>query len=519
MEREEIGDVSYWSVAEADPSRLALVDPWERRVSAGELLAGARRVANGLRARGLRPGDAIAAVLPNSVEAAELYLAAAEAGWYLVPINFHLVGPEIAHIARDSEAKVLVAHERYAEGCRGAADELGWTSECCLAVGAVPGFGFYEALREGQPASAPAERTAGRVMHYTSGTTGRPKGVRRPLPGVAPDAFEWSRLIEMYRLDPDLDHVHLCCTPWYHTAPLVFLAASLHSGHRVILMDRFEPEQMLQLIERHRVTHTLMVPTQFVRLLALPEEARRRYDLSSLQRAIHGAAPCPQDVKRRMIEWWGPVVTEYYSSTEGGGTVVFAEEWLRKPGTVGRPFEGAEILVLDESGERLSAGREGTVYFRSSMGPVEYFKDPGKTAAATRAEYFTVGDVGYLDEDGYLFLCDRRTETIISGGVNIYPAEVEAVLLAHPGVMDAAVFGIPNPEWGEEVKAVVEPSPGAVPDARLAAGIIEFCRGRLARYKTPRTIDFIEAMPRDPSGKLYRRKLRDPYWAGSERAI
>ncbi|MBO0686777.1 MAG: AMP-binding protein, partial [Candidatus Dormibacteraeota bacterium] len=244
-----------------------------------------------------------------------------------------------------------------------------------------------------------------------------------------------------------------------------------------------------------------------------------RHDLSSLLCAIHGAAPCPPEVKRQMIEWWGPVITEYYASTEGGGTVVFADEWLRKPGTVGRPFANAEIVIMDDSGERLAAGEVGTVYFRSAMGPVEYFKDPQKTAAASRSGYFTVGDVGYLDEEGYLFLCDRKTEMIISGGVNIYPAEVEAVLLAHPQVVDAAVFGIPNQEWGEEVKAVVEPKPGAQAGPQLAEEIAEFCRGRLARYKTPRSIDFVEEMPRDPSGKLYRRKLRDPYWAGQERRI
>ncbi len=510
---------SFWSFAEREPSRLALVDDSGRRFTRADLLTRSRRLAHGLYARGLRPGDAVAAVLPNAEEAIELYLATAAAGYYLVPINFHFVGPEIAHVLTDSEARVLVAHERFAERCAAAIAELGWTPDRCFAVGDIPGFTPYSELSRGQPDSVPEGATAGRVMHYTSGTTGRPKGVRRPLPGVAPEAFEWSRLVETYRLDPRLDHVHLCCTPWYHTAPLVFVAGSLHAGHAVVLMDGFSPERMLELIERYRVTHTLMVPTQFVRLLALPEATRRRYDLSSLTRAVHGAAPCPPEVKRRMIEWWGPVITEYYASTEGGGTVVFAEEWLRKPGTVGRPFPDAEIVIMDDDGNRLPPGEVGVVYFRVSGEGFEYFKDPEKTAAARRGAYATVGDVGYLDRDGYLFLCDRRSEMIISGGVNIYPAEVEAVLLSHPGVRDAAVFGIPNDEWGEEVKAAIEPADGVVPDHRLAEEILQYCRGWLAGYKVPRSIDFVEAMPRDPNGKLYRRKLRDPYWAGRGRAI
>ncbi|HZU16128.1 MAG TPA: acyl-CoA synthetase [Candidatus Dormibacteraeota bacterium] len=510
---------SFWSFAVAEPSRLALIDDSGRRFTRAELLSRSRRLVHGLRARGLGPGDAVAAVLPNSVEAIELYLATAAAGWYLVPINFHSVGPEIAYVLADSEARALVAHERFAGACRDAVAELGWTPDRCFAVGSIPGFTPYPELSRGQPDSAPPGATAGRVMHYTSGTTGRPKGVRRPLPGVAPEEFEWSQLVETYRLDPRLDHVHLCCTPWYHTAPLVFLAGSLHAGHAIVLMDGFSAERVLELIERHRVTHTLMVPTQFVRLLALPEETRRRYDLSSLTRAVHGAAPCPPEVKRRMIEWWGPVVTEYYASTEASGTVAFAEEWLSKPGTVGRPFPGAEVVIMDDDGNRLPPGEVGLVYFRVPEEGFEYFKDPEKTAAARRGAYLTVGDIGYLDRDGYLFLCDRRADVIISGGVNIYPAEVEAVLLTHPAVRDAAVIGVPNPEWGEEVKAVIEPAEGVTPGDGLAAEILEHCRGQLARYKIPRSVDFVTAMPRDPSGKLYRRKLRDRYWAGRERLI
>jgi long-chain acyl-CoA synthetase len=357
-------------------------------------------------------------------------------------------------------------------------------------------------------------------MNYTGGTTGRPKGVRRPLPGVAPEELTtWSAPLLGYRLPPLGDEVHLCCTPWYHTAPMVFVGGSLHIGHPVVLMDGFDAERLLSLIERHRVTHTLVVPTQFVRLLALPEDVRRRHDLSSLHVVAHGAAPCPPEVKHQMIDWLGPILAEYYAATEGGGTIVFSDEWLARPGTVGKPRGTTEIVIFDDDGNRLPAGQIGNVYLGNDGPGFEYFKDGPKTEAAHRGRYVTVGDIGYLDEDGYLFLCDRKTEMIISGGVNIYPAEIESVLILHPQVADVAVFGIPNGEWGEEVKAVVQPAPGAQAGEELAGDILGFCEGRMARYKIPRSVEFEAELPRDESGKLWKRKLRDPYWAGQDRAI
>jgi long-chain acyl-CoA synthetase len=509
----------FWARAAAEPERTAVLGPDGSRLTAGELLARANQLAHGLHAQGLRPGDAVAAVLPTGVHAVELYLAAVQSGWYLVPINFNWVGPEIAHVLADSEARLVIGHERFAAACAAAVGELGWPAERCFAVGDVPGFRPYESLLEGRPSWAPVDRTCGRLMNYTSGTTGRPKGVRRPLPGLEPEEFDgWGLPLVAYGLGAG-GQVHLCCTPWYHTAPMVFIGPSLHLGHTVVLMDRFRPEPFLELIERHRVTNTLMVPTQFVRLLALDDEVRGRWDLSSLRVAAHGAAPCPPAVKRRMIEWWGPVLVEYYASTEAGGTLVFSDEWLGKPGTVGRPLGETEIVILDESGSRLPPGEVGAVCIRPSQGDFEYFKDPVKTAASHLAGFVTVGDIGYLDEDGYLFLCDRRSDVIISGGVNIYPAEVEGLLVTHPRVADAAVFGIPNEEWGEEVKAVIEPAGGAEAVDGLADEVLAFCSGRLARYKIPRSIDVVDALPRDPSGKLYRRRLRDPYWAGRERSI
>jgi long-chain acyl-CoA synthetase len=262
-----------------------------------------------------------------------------------------------------------------------------------------------------------------------------------------------------------------------------------------------------------------MVPTQFHRLLALPESTRARYDVSSWRHVIHAAAPCPVEIKRRMLDWWGPVIYEYYAATEGGGTLVGPEEWLRKPGTVGRPWPTAEIRILDDDGNECAPNAPGIVYLKLGQADFEYHKDPDKTRAGRREGFFTVGDVGYLDPDGYLFLCDRKADMVISGGVNIYPAEIESVLLTHPKVGDVAVFGIPHPDWGEELKAAVEPAPDASPGPELARELLAHCEGRLARYKIPRSIDFVAEMPRDPNGKLYKRKLRDPYWRGRERQI
>jgi long-chain acyl-CoA synthetase len=299
-------------------------------------------------------------------------------------------------------------------------------------------------------------------------------------------------------------------------------APSVHLGHALVIMERFDALRALELIERYRVTITHLVPTQFVRLLALSEDERRRYDTSSLRHVIHGAAPCAPDLKRRMIEWLGPVIDEYYASTEGvGGTIIFSDEWLQKPGSVGKARNDNRIVIMDDDGNILPAGQIGTVYSTGmNRAAFEYFKDPEKTEQSRRGEYRTVGDVGYLDDDGYLYLSDRKADMIISGGVNIYPAEIESVLITHPRVADVAVFGIPNSEWGEEVKAVVELLPNKRgDDDQVRAELLEFLQGRVARYKLPRSIDFMAALPRDPNGKLYKRRLRDPYWVGQERAI
>jgi long-chain acyl-CoA synthetase len=323
----------------------------------------------------------------------------------------------------------------------------------------------------------------------------------------------------LFDLAPFDGHVHLCGSPLYHTAVLNFAAISIQLGHPVVLMDGWDSERALALIERHRVTHTHAVPTQFRRLLALPAAVRDRYDTSSLRAVIHSAAPCPAEVKRQMIDWFGPVIVEYYAATEGGGTLIGSEQWLRKPGSVGLPWRGSQVKVLDRAKREVAPGQQGLVYLQMGAATFSYYHDEEKTRAARAGEMFTVGDIGYLDEDGYLFLCDRGSDMIISGGVNIYPAQIESELACHPAVADVAVFGIPHEEWGEEIKAVVEPAPDARPGPELTAELLEFLADRVARFKLPRTIDYVDRLPRDPNGKLYKRKLRDPYWAGRERAI
>ncbi|MBI2709245.1 MAG: acyl-CoA synthetase [Actinobacteria bacterium] len=517
-----MSEIGFWNIAEQRPSDLALIDPDGRHVTYGELGAEANRLVHGLRALGLGTGDVVATVLPNGVEMYALVFAALQAGWYLTPINFHLAGPEVAYILDDSGAKALVAHERFADVAEAAAKEAALPAGARFSVGTIAGFRPLAELTDGQPATAPADRTAGAAMHYTSGTTGRPKGVRRRLPGVDPNmiGLGMAGFLGMFGIQPGDGHVHVVGSPLYHTAVLLFSSSSLHLGHPVVVMDRWDPEEMLRLIEAHRVTTSHMVPTQLHRLLALPDEVKRRYDLSSLRCMIHAAAPCPPDVKRGMLEWWGPVIYEYYGATEGGGTIVSPQEWLERPGTVGQAWPGAEIRILDDAGAVLPPGEIGTVYMKlPEAAGFEYHKDKGKTEGNRRDGFFTVGDVGYLDADGYLFLCDRKADMIISGGVNIYPAEIEAAFLSHPAVGDVAVFGIPHPDWGEEIKAVVEPAAGVEPGPELTDSLLAHCGERLGRFKIPKTIDYVDELPRDPNGKLYKRKLRDPYWEGHERAI
>jgi long-chain acyl-CoA synthetase len=510
----------FWQAAEAEPDRIALIEADGRVWRAGELAAATNRLVHGLRARGVGANGVIAVLQPNGAPLVELLLAAMQAGWHYTPINTQLRPGEVAHILRDAGADAFFGHARYADLCVASADQAGVARERRFAAGEVPGFETIASLERGQPDARPGDRLAGQFMQYTSGTTGRPKAVRRAIPPLDPDAMIAMLATNLYRYDiaPGGDHVHLVTSPMYHMAPLSFGYFSLHFEHPVVLMDGFDAERALALIEAHRVTTTHMVPTQFQRLVRLPAAVRERYDVSSLRHVMHAAAPCPIELKREMLEWWGPVIYEYYGATEGGGTMVRAREWLAHPGTVGRAWPGADVKILADDGRECGPGEIGTVYLKLSM-DFEYKDDAEKTRANRRGNYFTVGDVGELDAEGYLYLRDRKIDMIITGGVNVYPAEVEAALLGHPDVADAAVFGIPHDEWGEEVRAVVEPTPGARPDADLERRLIAHCQERLAKYKCPRTIEFRDALPRDPNGKLYKRLLRDPHWEGRARRI
>ncbi len=513
--------LGFWNVATEDPERIALVTQDGEARTAGELHAAANQVSHGLRALGLEAGDTVAVVLPNDLPMLEVYLGAVQIGLYLTPINHHLVGPEIAYIVNDSDAKVLIADERFADEVTKALTEVQIPGTNLFAVGSVDGFRSYGDLTAGQPSTPPEGRTAGSPMHYTSGTTGKPKGVKRALVDIDPDVLGelYAGFQGMFGVQPLGDNVHITGSPLYHTAVLMWTANSLHMGHTVVLMDKWTPEEMLRLIQEHRVTTSHMVPTQFHRLLALPEEVRGSYDVSSLRCMVHAAAPCPPDVKRRMIEWWGDAIMEYYAATEGGGSIITAQEWLNKPGSVGVAWPGSELRIYDEEGNQVPTGTEGTVYMSLALANFEYKGDEQKTNEARRDGFFTVGDWGLLDEDGYLFLKDRKSDMIISGGVNIYPAEIEGELLSFPKIGDVAVFGIPHEDWGEEIKAVVQPADGIEPDDALRDEIFAFCTDRLAKFKRPKTIDFVPELPRDPSGKLYKRKLRDPYWEGADRNI
>jgi long-chain acyl-CoA synthetase len=515
-----VTDIGLWPIAARNPDRPAAIEPDGTVVSYAELAARADRLGRGLRALGLGPGSTVAGMLPNGADALALFFAALQTGLYVVPVNWHLTAAEVAYILDDSEAGAFIAHQRFAGVAAAAADQAGIDANARFAVGAVPEFAPLSALGK-DGAGRPGERTTGAPMLYTSGTSGRPKGVRRALTGADPDVVPpfttW--FFAIFGLKPYDGHVHLCCSPLYHTAVLNFATISITLGHPVVLMDRFDPEDLLALVERHRVTSSHMVPTQFRRLLALPEAVRARYDVSSLRCMIHAAAPCPPEVKRRMLDWWGPVVTEYYAATEGGGSVITAQEWLDRPGSVGTAWPGSEVRVLDDNGDDAPAGEPGLVYLRMGTSTFEYHKDRDKTLAARARGMFTVGDIGYLDADGYLYLCDRKGDMIISGGVNIYPAEIESELSCHPAVDDVAVFGIPNHEWGEEIKAVVQPAGWITPGPELTASLLDFLDGRIAKFKLPRTIDYVAELPRDPNGKLYKRRLRDPYWAARDKSI
>ncbi|TWG07405.1 acyl-CoA synthetase [Saccharopolyspora dendranthemae] len=472
------------------------------------------RLANSLREAGLSKGDVVAVLSDNDLHAYEAYWAAVRSGMYVCAVNSHLQSDEVAYIVNDSGANALVVSAGLGELPEHVA-ELTDVRVRLAFGGPVAGFGDYEQALAAASSEVPAVQPCGADLLYSSGTTGRPKGIRPELPDRQvhePGNILVDLLRGFYGFDEDT--VYLSPAPVYHAAPLRYCASVHAIGGTVVMMERFDPEQALRAIERYQVTHSQWVPTMFVRMLKLDESTRHRYDLSSHRNAVHAAAPCPIEVKRAMIEWWGPILQEYYSSTEGiGMTMIDSAQWLEKQGSVGRPLLGI-VRVCDDEGNELPAGEVGTVFFEREEIEFEYLGDPDKTRSVKHpghTNWATTGDLGYLDEDGYLFLTDRKAFMIISGGVNIYPQEVEDVLALHPSILDVAVFGVPDPEMGETVKAVVQPAPGVEPGPELERQIIDHARERVARYKVPRSVDFVADMPRTPTGKLVKGKLKARY--------
>ena len=486
-----------------------------------DLFARALRATRGLHELGIGAGDRVALLLRNSIEFLEASIATVPLGASAVPINWHWRGEEVAHVLLDSGAKALVVHADLWPAIALSVPE-GLAIVIVAADGENSGVGLPDGalrwpdwLAENEPWAQPPEAAPVSII-YTSGTTGRPKGVVRTPATEEQREGTRAMLGEIFKLAPDERTV--IPAPMYHTAPNVYALVAASHGMDMTIMTSFEPEEFLRIVAEDRVTVVQMVPTMFVRLLALPEQARSRYDLSSLRWIVHAAAPCPPDVKRAMIEWLGPIVAEYYGGTETG-PVVFctSEEWLAHPGTVGRPIERAVVKVLDEDGSELPTGESGEVYMWLDVWPdFTYAGDEEKRRAVERDGLVSCGDIGYLDADGYLYLNDRRSDMVISGGVNIYPAEIEACLLSLQGVRDCAVFGIPHDEFGETLAAHIELDDGA----RLTADAVrEHVRCNLAAYKTPSVVEFSDSLPREDSGKIFKRRLREPYWDGRERAI
>ncbi|MEC8492640.1 MAG: AMP-binding protein [Pseudomonadota bacterium] len=513
-----------YAVAHPDRAAFVMASSGES-VTYAEFEARANRLTHLLQNEGLSRQDHYSIMMENNNRYLEACAAGERAGLYYTCINSYLTADELAYILDNSESQILITSMSKLEV---ATDAVAQSSKVrkVLVVDAdankLPdGFEDYATACQSFPATPIDNERLGTSMLYSSGTTGRPKGIIRPLPEQPP-----AQALPMYDFLGQLWHyredmIYLSPAPLYHSAPQAAVNLTIRQGGTVIIMERFDSEAYLSLIERYRVSHSQLVPTMFSRMLKLPEAVRKSYNLSSLEIAVHAAAPCPVMVKQQMIEWWGPIIHEYYGATEGlGFSACNTQEWLAHPGTVGKIVLG-ELAVLDDEMQPLPQGTPGTLWFKTAT-EFEYHNDPEKTAEATSpdGEMTTVGDVGYVDEDGFLFLTDRKTFMIISGGVNIYPQESEDLLIAHPKVADAAVFGVPNVDLGEEVKAVIQVVPGNVEDELLTEELLGYLADHLSRQKIPRSIDYIEQMPRLPTGKLYKRLLRDQYWGeGASRIV
>jgi len=500
--------------AAAQPDKPAVYDPDGRMRTFAQVNANANRLVRLLRQAGLQAGDSVALVTSNRAEFMEVQAATRRGGFRMTPVNWHLTTDEVAYILNDCEAKAVFAEARVASSGPAAAQAPGLLLKIAIG-GDIEGFLDYDEALAGIDPSDIDDPVLGNQMLYTSGTTGRPKGVWRAAPVIAPPGIYALR-------GYDGDSVQLCAGPAYHAAPLAFdVGAAMGAGCPLVFLDKWDSEHTLRTIAERRVTHMHLVPIMFQRLLALPAEAKARHDISSVKYIIHGAAPCPPEVKHAMIEWFGPVISEYYAGSEGGaGFMIDSHEWLRKPGSVGKRPALLGSKILDEQGNECPPNVAGTIYHQLPPGGgFQYYKDEKKTQASRVGDYFTMGDMGYFDDDGYLFLTGRNAETIISGGVNIYPQEVDNELIKHEAVADSATVGVPHDEWGEQVKAVILLKPGYEPSSTLADEILSFARDSLPGFKVPRSLDFVTSLPRSEAGKIQRNKVRAPYWEGRARQI
>jgi len=505
--------VAVW--ADIKPDATFIHDPDGKTHTWGKVNAQANRIVRLLRSKGLKPGDSVALVCSNRAEFVEVLAAAQRGGWRITPVNWHLTADEIAYIINDCEAKAVFCERRVTASAAAVAQCPNLLVKVAIG-GPIEGFLDYDAALAPLDGSDIPDPTLGNAMMYTSGTTGRPKGVFRAQPVVPVQA-----LYTMRGYDHETS-VQLCAGPAYHAAPLAFdVRGAMGAGCELVFMDKWDSETVLKLMHEKRVSHLHLVPIMFQRLLALPEEVKAKYDLSSVVYIVHGAAPCPPEVKAAMIEWFGPVLNEYYAGSEGGaGFVISSEEWLKKPGSVGKRPALLGSKILDEQGNECPTGVPGAIYHQLPPGGgFTYYKDEAKTQANRVGDYFTMGDVGYFDEDGYLFLTGRNAETIISGGVNIYPQEVDNELIKHEAVADSSTVGVPHDEWGEQVKAVIMLKEGYQPSDELAQEILAFARINLPAFKVPRSVDFVTDLPRSEAGKIQRNKVRAPYWEGRARQI
>ncbi len=503
--------------AEATPDKPAVIlYPSGTTVTFGEMEARANQLAHLFRQAGLREGDAVAILMENNEHMHTVMWAARRSGLYYVPINTHLTPAEAAYIVDNSAAKAIVGSAALRPVLEGLGEHLpnGLPGLLLIAGGELDGWQSYPECVADQPVTPIDDEIEGDLLQYSSGTTGRPKGIKRELPHLPPsEAPGLMTMLVSFWMNPN--GVYLSPAPLYHTAPSVWSLTMQAAGIPVVVMEKFDAEGTLDAIQRHRVTHGQFVPVMFTRMLKLPEAVRKSYDLSSLERVMHAAAPCPVEIKKQMIDWWGPIVDEYYASSEAiGSTLISAEEWLAHPGSVGKPM-GGNLHILDEQGNELPPGEPGEIYFEGGNS-FEYLNDAEKTAASRHSQgWMTVGDIGYLDEDGYLYLTDRRHHMIISGGVNIYPQEAENLLVTHPKVMDAAVFGVPDEEMGQRVKGVVQLVDQADATDEFADELLAWLRERLAHYKCPRSISFEAQLPRTDTGKLYKQELIAKYSAAT----